>query len=80
MTPLLKSLLGSGSKDRETADETRTVLSELQKGYRIGERLLRPASVVVAIAPPAPPAGEQGDGVGGGRSGAAGGSGEGENP
>jgi molecular chaperone GrpE len=29
-----------------------TVLSELQKGYRIGERLLRPASVVVAIAPP----------------------------
>jgi molecular chaperone GrpE len=30
-----------------------TVLSELQKGYRIGDRLLRPASVVVAIAPPA---------------------------
>jgi len=27
-----------------------TVLSELQKGYRIGDRLLRPASVVVAIA------------------------------
>jgi molecular chaperone GrpE len=29
-----------------------TVISELQKGYRIGERLLRPASVVVAVAPP----------------------------
>jgi molecular chaperone GrpE len=39
-----------------------TVISELQKGYRIGDRLLRPASVVVALAPPAPPAG--GDGVG----------------
>ncbi len=30
-----------------------TVLSELQRGYRIGDRLLRPASVVVAVAPPA---------------------------
>jgi len=30
-----------------------TVLSELQKGYKIGERLLRPAAVVVAVAPPA---------------------------
>jgi molecular chaperone GrpE len=30
-----------------------TVMKELQKGYRIGERLLRPASVVVAVAPPA---------------------------
>jgi molecular chaperone GrpE len=30
-----------------------TVLNELQKGYRMGERLLRPAAVVVAIAPPA---------------------------
>src|SRR3954470_2341644 len=29
-----------------------TVISELQKGYRAGERLLRPASVVVAVAPP----------------------------
>jgi molecular chaperone GrpE len=28
-----------------------TVLSELQKGYRLGERLIRPASVVVAVAP-----------------------------
>jgi len=34
-----------------------TVLHELQKGYRVGERLLRPAIVVVAVAPPAPPAG-----------------------
>ena len=32
-----------------------TVLNELQKGYKIGERLLRPAAVVVAIAPPSPP-------------------------
>jgi molecular chaperone GrpE len=39
-----------------------TVLNELQKGYKIGERLLRPAAVVVAIAPPAPAAG--GDGAG----------------
>ena len=33
-----------------------TVLHELQKGYRVGERLLRPAIVVVAAAPPTPPA------------------------
>jgi molecular chaperone GrpE len=32
-----------------------TVLHELQKGYRVGDRLLRPAMVVVAKAPPAPP-------------------------
>jgi molecular chaperone GrpE len=33
-----------------------SVLSEVQKGYRIGERLLRPAMVVVAVAPsPAAP-------------------------
>jgi molecular chaperone GrpE len=31
-----------------------TVLRELQKGYRVGDRLLRPAVVVVAVAPPAP--------------------------
>jgi len=31
-----------------------TVLHELQKGYRAGERLLRPATVVVASAPPVP--------------------------
>jgi molecular chaperone GrpE len=30
-----------------------SVLNEVQKGYRIGERLLRPAMVVVAVAPPA---------------------------
>jgi len=30
-----------------------TVLHELQKGYRVGERLLRPAVVIVATAPPA---------------------------
>jgi molecular chaperone GrpE len=41
-----------------------TVISELQKGYKIGERLLRPATVVVAIAPPAPagPNGKGGEG------------------
>jgi molecular chaperone GrpE len=32
-----------------------TVLHEVQKGYRAGERLLRPATVVVASAPPVPP-------------------------
>jgi molecular chaperone GrpE len=37
-----------------------TVLSELQKGYRIGDRLLRPASVVVALAPPPAPGGADG--------------------
>jgi molecular chaperone GrpE len=36
-----------------------TVLTELQRGYRIGDRLLRPASVVVAVAPaPAEGAGD----------------------
>ena len=39
-----------------------TVLHELQKGYRVGERLLRPAIVVVAVAPPtAPRAASQSD-------------------
>jgi molecular chaperone GrpE len=32
-----------------------TVLHEVQKGYRAGERLLRPATVVVASAPPVSP-------------------------
>jgi molecular chaperone GrpE len=41
-----------------------TIITELQKGYRIGERLLRPATVVVAVAPPAPPsANEKGNGA-----------------
>jgi molecular chaperone GrpE len=30
-----------------------SILHELQKGYMIGDRLLRPAMVVVAVAPPA---------------------------
>lgn len=30
-----------------------SVVNEVQKGYRIGERLLRPAMVAVAVAPPA---------------------------
>lgn len=29
-----------------------TVLTELQRGYRLGDRLIRPATVVVAVAPP----------------------------
>jgi molecular chaperone GrpE len=43
-----------------------TVLTELQKGYKVGERLLRPAAVVVAIAPPAsasPPDGKPAGGA-----------------
>jgi molecular chaperone GrpE len=36
-----------------------SVVGEVQKGYRIGDRLLRPALVVVAVAPP------QSDGAGG---------------
>jgi molecular chaperone GrpE len=39
-----------------------TVLNELQKGYKVGDRLLRPAAVVVAIAPPAPPPSNDGGG------------------
>lgn len=39
----------------ETADApVGTVVAELQRGYRIGERLLRPAMVSVAAAPSAP--------------------------
>jgi molecular chaperone GrpE len=41
-----------------------SVVSEIQKGYRIGDRLLRPALVVVAVAPPAAPGAP--DGAGGG--------------
>lgn len=45
------------------------VISELQKGYRMGDRLLRPATVIVAIAPPLSPAAPDGagaiDGTGG---------------
>jgi len=32
-----------------------TVVTVLQRGYKLGDRLLRPALVVVAKAPPAPP-------------------------
>ena len=37
-----------------------SVVEVMQTGYRIGERLLRPALVVVAKAPPEPPAGPNG--------------------
>jgi molecular chaperone GrpE len=41
-----------------------SVLSEVQKGYKIGERLLRPAMVVVAVAPsPAAPPPANGSGA-----------------
>jgi molecular chaperone GrpE len=40
-----------------------SVARELQRGYRIGDRLLRPAMVSVAIAPGKP--GDRGNGVGG---------------
>jgi len=47
----------------ETADHPPgTVVKELQRGYTIGGKLLRPAMVAVAKAPPAPP--PQGDGKG----------------
>jgi molecular chaperone GrpE len=36
-----------------------TVAAEMQRGYTIGGRLLRPALVAVAKAPPAPAAGEE---------------------
>lgn len=52
---------------RETAEHPPgTVVEALQTGYRIGERLLRPALVVVAKPPPAPAqhAGSDGDGEG----------------
>jgi molecular chaperone GrpE len=42
-----------------------TVLNELQKGYKMGDRLLRPASVVVAIAPPGAAPSNDGGGKGG---------------
>ncbi len=35
-----------------------TIVTEYQKGYRLGDKLLRPAMVVVAKKPPAPPADE----------------------
>jgi molecular chaperone GrpE len=45
----------------ETADAPAgSVVEVLQTGYRIGERLLRPALVVVAKAPPDAPAGPNG--------------------
>ena len=40
-----------------------SVVDVLQTGYRIGDRLLRPALVVVAKAPPPGAAGERGDGA-----------------
>jgi molecular chaperone GrpE len=53
-----------------------TVLHELQKGYRMGERLLRAAVVVVAMAPPAAPKAEGVEIEVNGEEGSADGSGE----
>jgi molecular chaperone GrpE len=39
-----------------------SVVHELQKGYLIGDRLLRPAMVVVAVAPPSPAPAEEASG------------------
>jgi len=39
-----------------------SILHELQKGYLVGEKLLRPALVVVAAPPPAPPASPEASG------------------
>jgi molecular chaperone GrpE len=36
-------------------DEEGSVIDVVQKGYKLGERVLRPARVVVAAAPPVPP-------------------------
>jgi len=46
---------------QETADKPAgTVLNVLQRGYKLGDRLLRPALVVVAKQPPSPEPGESG--------------------
>ncbi len=47
-----------------------TVVSEFQRGYRVGQRLLRPAMVVVAK--PKPKDAGSGDGAGAGSEGAGG--------
>ena len=44
------------SQQETAAQPAGTVMSVLQKGYKLGERLLRPALVVVAKAPAEPPA------------------------
>ena len=43
-----------------------TVIEVLQKGYRLGDHVLRPARVVVSSGPPAtePPVGDSGPGEG----------------
>jgi molecular chaperone GrpE len=46
-----------------------SVVNEVQKGYRIGDRLLRPAMVSVAVAPPAAPPREAQNGSGDGSGG-----------
>jgi molecular chaperone GrpE len=43
------------SQQETDAQPPGTVVQVLQRGYKLGDRLLRPALVVVAKAPPAPP-------------------------
>jgi molecular chaperone GrpE len=49
--PHVHEALLSQPSDRDEGE----VLDVLQKGYKLGERVLRPARVVVAAAPPHPP-------------------------
>jgi len=42
--------------------EEGSVIDVVQKGYTLADRVVRPARVVIAAAPPAPPAPEEGDG------------------
>jgi molecular chaperone GrpE len=45
-----EALLSQPSEHEEGA-----VIDVVQKGYKLGERVLRPARVVIAGAPPVPP-------------------------
>ena len=40
--------------------EEGSVIDVVQKGYTLGDRVVRPARVVIAAAPPAPPEGDEG--------------------
>ena len=54
--PHVHEALLSQPSEREEGD----VLDVLQKGYKLGDRVLRPARVVVAAAPPHPPEDDEG--------------------
>jgi hypothetical protein len=44
MTPLLKNLLGNGARDRELAEEMRTVLDEIRQERTRYEKLVESSS------------------------------------